>query len=150
MRKILFYFVFFITNMSVHAAPLQFRNTFIPESPPAAAVMAAYFEIINSDNKEKIIDAVSSEQFDSVEIHRTILKDDVAHMEKQSQLLIPAKGSVQLKQGGLHLMLIKPKHRIYAGDSVTLKIHERDGTEHALAITVQKANAITHQHHHHE
>jgi len=58
---------------------------------------------------------------------------------------------VELKPGGYHLMLIKPKHPFKKGDSMTVTLHMADGKSQAVKMKVKERQVSDddHQHHHH-
>lgn len=131
-----------------YAAPLEFKDAYVPEAPPGAKAMAVYATIVNNSNRERSITSISSSEFGKVEMHESIIEDNVARMQKIDSLTIPPEGEVQLSPGGKHLMLLEPARRYMQGEMIVLYITEKDGTEHVLAIPVKKMEKT--QHHHHE
>lgn len=148
--KQLSFFILTCFAISAQAAPLQFQSVRIPEAPPGAKVMAAYFVIVNPGSKARTVSHIDSPEFEKVEIHSTVITDGIAKMQPLKNLTIPANGKLTLEPGGTHLMLIKPKAKLLDSDIVMLKITEKDGTEHALAAPVKKITTKHHHHHHHE
>jgi copper(I)-binding protein len=55
-----------------------------------------------------------------VEIHNMSMKDSVMEMKAVDAVDIPANKSVELKPGGLHVMLMKVAQPINTGDKVPL------------------------------
>lgn len=135
-------------SSSLHAQPVLFKHGLVPAAPPGAETLAAYMDIENSSNMLVIINHVQSPDFENVEIHLSGIKNGIAHMSKQNELAIPGKTTLRLEQGGLHLMLIKPKRDLFPGDHVTLILTQSDHTEHVIELSVKrlKANPV-HQHH---
>ena len=138
-------------SISCAAPPLQVENPWIPEAPPVSTVLAGYVTLVNSGDNALTIEAVSSDAFDRVEIHRTVMQQGMARMEPQDTLTIPAHDRVQLKPGGLHLMLIKPKQALKNGDQVNLSLKLSSGDTITTRFVVKRstADADAHQHHHH-
>lgn len=141
--------IFTFLSSSVAASPLQFQNALVPEMPPGAQTMAAYMSVVNDSDTDCSIIQISSPEFESVEMHRSVVKDGVASMQPMKSLVIPAHSTLELAPGGIHLMLIKPVKHHSEGQTVILKLQEEDGTEHTLAITVEKSQS-KHMHHHHD
>jgi copper(I)-binding protein len=139
------------SSISFAAPPLQVENPWIPEAPPVSSVLAGYVTLVNPSDETVTIEAVSSEVFDRVEIHRTVMQQGMARMEPQDTLTIPAHDRVQLKPGGLHLMLIKPKQALKNGDQVDLSLKLSSGDIITTRFVVKRstADADAHQHHHH-
>ena len=76
--------------------------------------------------------------FSSIEIHRSIVKDDVASMERYSSLTIPAKSTIKLLPGDYHLMLFNPKTPLENGDRPTLTFTFSNGVKIPLKSQVKK------------
>lgn len=130
---------------------LNVENAWVPEAPPVASVMACYMQLINPTDKPVTINTLSSPGFEQVEIHRTVTEGGLARMVKQDSLIIPAKDTVIMAPGGLHIMLIKPRHAYRAGDKVTLRLQLADGEKLTIHAPVRRDSTMdnTHEHHHH-
>lgn len=115
---------------------LAFHHTYIVAAPPGVDTMAAYFTVINPGDKDKKIMHIASDQFKSAEMHRSIIEDGIARMEKLDTLTVPAHSQVEFAPGGLHVMLTGPKQPVLPGEFVILQLEEADGTEHNLAVKV--------------
>lgn len=116
---------------------IQIRNPWVQAAPPNAKVLAAYLEIHNSGKKPWTLISVSSPAFDQVSIHQSMMHGDMVHMEQIKELSIPAQGSVTLKPGGLHLMLMEAKKPLKAGDQVSLTLVFKSGKKIAVKATVR-------------
>ncbi len=66
---------------------------------------AVYMRIMNRGDSAITLRSASSAAADVVEMHRTIIKEDMARMEALDGLLIPAGETVELQPGGAHIML---------------------------------------------
>jgi len=103
-------------------------------TPPGVKVAAGYMTIRNTGATADTLLGGSASFADRIEVHESSEKDGVASMRKLDQgLEIPAHGSVELKPGGLHLMLIGLKGALKAGDPVQLVLN----FEKAGAVTVE-------------
>ena len=102
---------------------LSLENARIIEAPPGAAVLAAYATFKNNGAQAITINAVDSPLFDSGEFHQMRMADGMMHMEKQDTVIIAPHGSMTLRSGEGHLMLMQPKHRLKRGDSVPVTLH---------------------------
>ncbi|UPG74604.1 copper chaperone PCu(A)C (plasmid) [Roseomonas gilardii subsp. gilardii] len=69
----------------------------------------------------------------SAELHTTVRDGDVMRMQPVQAIEIPAGGSVTLRPGGLHLMLVGLSAPLRVGEAVPVTLT----FEHAGAITVQ-------------
>jgi copper(I)-binding protein len=110
-------------NIAHATETLDITRPWVREAPPSARVLAAYMSIKNTGKSTITIVGISSTEFESAELHRTVIHEGVASMQHIKQLDVPANGSIKLEPGGLHLMLFNPQHTLSAGDSVTLTIH---------------------------
>jgi len=66
-------------------------------------------------------------------------------MIKQDKLVIPAGKQVELAPGGLHMMLMKPKHPIKNGDKLQVTF-ELDNGETAEVSFVVRPRSMHNQH----
>ncbi len=146
--SILFLAIF--TDQTAYADPaLVFENVWIAEAPPVSKVLAGYMSIKNTGNKDQKIISAQSDEFSSVEFHRTIEKNGMASMQHQTSLLIPAGGSLALKPGDYHMMLLKPVRKLRAGDKATFRFQLENGHSiNATAVVKKASGGISHQQHH--
>ena len=100
--------------------------------------MAGYMEIHNSSSQDIDIVAVSSPAFNSVEMHLSKDVNGTAKMLQQKKLNIPAKGSLILKPGSYHLMLIKPKKRLTEGEKAQLNFTLSNNEKMSLNVAIKK------------
>lgn len=110
--------IFFSTSYAIDT--FKISNSYIPEAPPGARVMAGYMEIHNTSNKLIDIVSVSSPSFNSVEMHLSKEVNGTAKMLQQDKLSIPANSKLVLKPGSYHLMLMKPKKRLLNGEKAEI------------------------------
>lgn len=104
-------------------APLSVANLIVLEPLPGASVTAAYLTIDNNSNQPISIDRVTSPQFARVDMHQTILENDVARMAPLAPLTIDRRSSVRFEAGGKHLMMSDWSQDIVAGLQITVEFH---------------------------
>jgi len=117
---------------------LRIENAWSPEAPPMARVMAGYMQITSKLDKEILIEKITSPQFKSVEMHRTVQTNGMAMMEWQLHIHVPTEKVTKLEPGGKHLMLIKPVKRLKAGEKIKLILHLSNHTQQTVIATVRK------------
>jgi copper(I)-binding protein len=129
---------------------LDIDDAWVAEAPPVAPVMGGYMKIENETDKPISITRASCPEFETVEIHEMSMSGGMMKMREIEKLDIPAGGKVELKPGGYHLMLIKPKKLFKKGDTLTVTLHTADGQSQAVKMEVKarKANDDHQQHHH--
>lgn len=130
---------------------LRIADAWVREPPPTQEVLAAYMRIHNDAFDPRRITAVSSPDFRSVEMHRTVMQDGLARMVPQPDIVIPARGEVVLEPGGYHLMLIGPLKPLRAGNRVTIRLQLGTDLQQTVEAEVRQddGSMADHEHHHH-
>jgi len=149
--KILITFLLGFAALSAFAegVDIQIQNPWVLAAPPNAKVLAAYLEIKNNGEKSRILTSVSSPAFDHVGIHRSVIHENMAHMEHLNELNIPPHASVVLKPGGLHFMLMDAKKLLNIGDQVPMTLTFHGGEKIVVTAIVRSGpmEGMEEQHH---
>jgi len=119
---------------------LSAHHAWVRAAPPMARMLAGYVTLKNSTDQPVRIVGAESPAFDAVEMHRSVIKNGVAHMIEQDSVTVPAHGDFGFAPGGYHLMLIHPKHALRVGDSVNMTLRLKDGRTVSFKMPVRKAN----------
>lgn len=128
---------------------VKVTKAWIAEAPPTATVLAGYMTLENVSNQKVVLTAVSSQDFEKVEIHETVIKEDKVSMVAHETLIIPVKETIILKPGGFHLMLIGAKRPLKVGDKAEIALKFQDDSVQLVDMAVKKRSAeAEHQHHH--
>ncbi len=130
-----------------HSEPI-IDNAWIREAPPVVKVLAGFMSISNPADKTVVLTSAESPLFEKIELHRSILENGMARMERQKQVEIPAGGKLELSPGGLHLMLVNPKQPLKAGDTVEIIVKFEQRKSSPVVFTVRSADNVEHHHHH--
>ena len=89
---------------------------------------AAYMTIRNTGKVEDRLIGATSDFAQFVELHTTEERNGVMMMAPVKAVNVPARGQAELKPGGLHVMFIKIKHGLNAGDKINLTLEfEKSG-----------------------
>jgi periplasmic copper chaperone A len=89
---------------------------------------AAYMQIRNGSGTADRLVRASSDVATTVEIHNVIMENDVAQMRPVEAIDVPANGSVELRPGGYHVMLLGLTRDLTPGETVRLTLtFERAG-----------------------
>ncbi len=142
-------FLFFSLLFADENTNVNISNVWISEAPPTVSVLAAYATIENLSDQTQTLTSVTSSSFSKIELHLSKVVDEMATMEKQETLMIPAKDSIEFTPGAYHLMLFDPKISLKAGDKINLIFTFADNTSHNIEALVEKRNNDNHEHHHH-
>ena len=118
---ILFFNLFFMTT-AYAASSIKIENAWSPEAPPVVQVMAGYMKIHNLSNKDIKIKSATSNSFKRVEIHLSEMKNGIMRMIKQKNLNIKANAHIELKPGGLHMMLITKLKPVKKGSTIPITL----------------------------
>ena len=104
---------------AIHAdETVMVTHAWVRATAPGQRVAGAYLEI-SSAVPNKLV-AASSPVAGSVEIHSMQLENNIMTMQKLESLDLPAKQTVKLEPGGLHIMLLDLKKSLKPGDIVPL------------------------------
>lgn len=103
------------------------ENPWIREAPPTASALGGFMVVMNHADKAAILVGASTAVAEEVQLHRTVMEDGMAKMIHQHMIEIPAGGQVEFKPGDYHLMLMKPKQALKAGDKVEIILQFKDG-----------------------
>jgi periplasmic copper chaperone A len=142
----------FVISLSAHAvtpaAPPDISDVWVKTTVPGSTVSAAYMHI-KSATPMKLV-KVESPAAGIVEIHDMKMNAGVMEMNAMDAVDIAANTLVELKPGGMHVMLMKVRKPINKGDKVPLKLtFEIVGKKTLvieLAAIAQEKNVAGHKH----
>ncbi len=117
---LLFVVVGLLAACSVEKTPLVATDVDISRPIPGMQMTAAYFTLTNNTTQPIKITRVTSPEFESVEMHESVLEDGMTRMYALGDLTILAGAIVNFEPGGKHLMLMRP---ITDVDTVTLEFY---------------------------
>ena len=126
------------TAAASEEAGVSVRDAWVRESPPGVAIMAGYMALRNNTSRSQVLVAARSPDFETVMIHRTIVKGGMASMEHATQIEIAPNASLLFAPGGYHLMLLNPKRTLRAGNRVDINLEFRGGLVLPVAFEVRK------------
>lgn len=104
-------------------APLIATDVAVSRPKPGMQMSAAYINLSNNTNEAITITRVTSPEFESVEMHESILENGISRMYALEDVTIAAGQMVNFRPGGKHLMLMRPTG---GADSVTLEFYAND------------------------
>lgn len=112
---------------AAHAAGLDVADAWIRAAPPGMDMLAGYARLSNPGPSAKTVVGFDSPAFAAVELHRTAIENGVSRMRPVPRLPIAPGDEVELRPGGLHLMLISPARPLAEGDRVPVRVLLEDG-----------------------
>lgn len=130
-------------------ASLVFENAIVRTTPPGQANTAAYMTIKNTSNKDIHLTKVSSDESIKTEFHTHNWENGMAKMQKLASLTIPANQSVELKSGGMHLMLFKLTPGWQKEHCVIFMLHDKDNNAYKVMAEIKDITSSKHSDHSH-
>ncbi len=116
---------------------LAVMNAWIRATDEKARVNAGYLTLVNINKADVKMVHVECQDFREVQIHEMSRKDGMMRMRRLKSLTVPSGDLVQLKPGGLHLMLMGPKRHLKKGESVEVDLHFDSGSTQRLLLPVE-------------
>ena len=131
------------------AANISVTDAWARATMPGQKVSGAYMQI-QSDADARLL-SVSSPAVPRVEVHEMKMDGDVMRMRELKSVDLPKGKTVSLEPGGFHLMLMKLKKPIAAGELIPLTlVVESGGKQQAVEVKAEaRAMGGGMQHHHH-
>jgi len=108
-------------------------------SPKTAGAGAVYVVIKNSGAEADRLIGAASSAAKTVELHESFMEGDVMKMRPVDGLDIPAKGTVELKPGSYHIMLIDLVEPLAVGQSVPVTLRFTKSGEITLQAEVRES-----------
>jgi periplasmic copper chaperone A len=136
-------------EQSEKLAPLpKVTEVWVKTTVPGSTVSAAYMHI-KSATPMKLM-KVESPAAGIVEIHDMKMNDGVMQMNALDAIDISANTPVELKPGGMHVMLMKVKKPISKGDKVPLVLIFKSAGNQPVVVKIdaiaQESNMAGHKH----
>jgi len=110
---------------------------------PGQNTGGGYLRLHNKGPADRLI-AASTPVSSTVELHSMTMEGDVMRMRELDAIDVPAGKTVELKPGGLHLMLMGLKAPLKAGDNFALKLRFEKAGEVTVQAKVRAANGSAH------
>lgn len=116
-------------------------------TPPGAKIAAGYLVIRNAGGADRLVSA-SSPAAERVETHVTLREGDISRMREVKGYDVPAGGTLELKPGGAHLMLVNIKAPFKEGETVPLTLKFEKAGEVKTELKVRPLTGGAQQHSH--
>jgi copper(I)-binding protein len=114
-------FGFSVQAQEVKVGLIKVDHAYIRATVPGQQVAGGFMKIENKGIADQLLSA-SSPAAGEVQLHEMAMEGSVMKMRQVKDIPVPAGGSVELKPGGLHLMLMNIKAPLAAGESVPVKL----------------------------
>jgi copper(I)-binding protein len=127
------------------AQGVQVHDAWARATTSAARVGGVFLTLKATGEGDRVVSA-SSPVAEKVELHETIRDGNVMRMREVPALMVPAGGTVELKPGSYHIMLIGLKQPLNRGESFPLTITFEKAPAVTTTVTVQAAGGMGHRH----
>jgi copper(I)-binding protein len=119
-------------------ASIEIQNGYVRAVPPGQQNSAAFMTLINQGEDSIALLAGESTAAEVVELHTHLMEDGMMRMRQVEQIEVPAGKTVELKPGGLHVMLIGLTSPLKPGDTIDLNLGFDDGSQQSLTLPVKR------------
>jgi copper(I)-binding protein len=121
------------------AAGIVVKEPFSRASPTGATTGGAFMTIVNNGRDADRLISASSPAAKTVELHETVDENGVMKMEPRPEgFEIPAGGTLELKPGGKHIMLIDLVAPLEAGKTIEITLNFEKAGPQKIQAPVQK------------
>jgi copper(I)-binding protein len=105
-----------------------------------------FMKLVNNGAADRLLSA-SAPVCDRVEMHTMRMEGDVMRMRQLETIELPASKTVELKPGGLHLMLVGLKAPLKAGERFPLTLRFEKAGEVTVEVAIEAPKgAAEHKH----
>lgn len=139
---------------SAWANEIRVQNAWARATAPGQAVGAAFMDL-RAERSMSVVGGQSTAA-ERVELHTMAMQEGVMVMRRVPEIRLPAGQTVQLKPGGLHIMLIGLKAPLQEGQTVPLTLQVRDAAGKVQDVQIEAEvrgqgarMGDMHKHHHH-
>ena len=101
---------------------------------------SAYLTLDNQGEADRLVSASTTAAL-RVELHEMAMNGDVMRMRQLPAIELPARQSVELKPGGMHMMLIGPRAPLKVGEGLLLKLKFEKAGEVTVHTTIEAAGS---------
>jgi copper(I)-binding protein len=123
------------------AVPVAVSGQWVREAPPGARALGGYLTITNQGKKPLALVGAASPLFESVEMHTIVEEEGRMRMVEVKRLEIAPGEALELKPRDKHLMLMRPKKDLKAGDQVPLELDFGPAGRVKLSLEVKRPQA---------
>lgn len=130
----------------VKAGAIQIDRAYARATAPGQPAGGAYLRLDNRGPADRLLVA-SADVSQRVELHEMKMEADVMRMRQVDAIELPANKVVELKPGGLHIMLIGLKAPLKAGERFPMTLRFEKAGEVKLDVAVEAVKPAGPGHH---
>lgn len=110
----------FVLTASAQQPMIRVEGPWVRPHPMEEGAGAAYMVLRNDGDASDALLGGASEVAGMVELHETVKSGDMMHMRPVARVEVAARGTVELKPGGFHLMLMHMREKLPIGGKIRL------------------------------
>lgn len=126
--------------------PQRVSPGFVKTPSPGMNMTGGFLKLVNNGTGSIALTQADCDAAGITELHEMIMEGDMMKMRKIDKIEVPPKKSVELKPGGLHLMLLNIKSELTAGTEVNCKLTFSDNKEVHVLLPVKDLPEMGHSH----
>lgn len=107
---------------------LTVEGAWVRMVPRSQATTGGFLTLVNRSSVDQVLVDARSPRAKTVELHEMVHEGDRMRMRQVDRIVVPAGQTVQLRPGGLHLMLFEVTTPLQAGDKVPITLVFDDGS----------------------
>ncbi len=117
-----FFFIALLFTSTIFANDIVISDAYVRAVPPNVQNSASFMKITNNSDKTISLLSANSNIAKNVELHEHTMSNGMSNgmmkMQQVKEIKIPANSTVELKPGGLHVMLFGLIKKIKPNDTV--------------------------------
>jgi copper(I)-binding protein len=127
--------------LSAQGAAVVARDAWVREAPAGRAVTAIFLTLQNDGTTARALVSGRASVGDTLELHEMKRENGMMRMAPVTSIAIPARSAVELRPGGLHLMLFGLKKPLVPGDTVRVQLTLDDHSVLDVVAPVRRMGA---------
>jgi len=124
---------------------IKIENAYVRATAPGQPAAGAFMKIENGAAADQLVSA-SSPAAGEVQLHQMSMEGNVMKMGQVKDIAVPANGSVDLKPGGYHIMLMNIKAPLKVGETVPVKLKFAKAGEVEVKLPVNAVSSGMNMH----
>lgn len=118
-------------------APVEIRSAYVPEPPPGQLNAALFMKLKNVGKESLTLSGVECSFAARCDLHAHLHVNGKMAMQRVSAVDLKAGSELELRPGGMHLMLIGLKAALKKGDELELTLRFADGRSAIVKAVVR-------------
>jgi len=120
---------------------VDIEGAYVRAVPPGQPNSAVFMAITNRDEIDHALTDATTDAAGVVELHTHALVEGMMQMRTVERIDLPARETVRLAPGGLHIMLIDLRRPLQPGERIEMELTFDDGGVARVAAPVQSIDS---------